>query len=142
MSVEFHSLAEIVSLKWIHVHQTNVAMELDVRQVQTIKISIVHVQLVTLEVFVMKTSMNVNFQLHLVEMEQHVEIPTDLINACVLKDMKEKIVRSIPTIVLRSHVKMVELVLMESVIILACVMMDLKENIAKLTSMNVCRNLV
>jgi hypothetical protein len=49
-------------------------------------------------------------------MEPPVEMLMDLINVCAPRDMKAEIVQLILMIVHRSHVKMVELVMMELVI--------------------------
>lgn len=134
--VEFRLLVETATRKWTLVHLINVAIQLAAHQAQTIKISTVHVLLATQEDYAMKTSTNVSFLLHLAGMELHARIPMALINASARKGMKEKIVQSTLTTVLRSHVKMAELVSMALEITLVCAMTVSKENTVKLISTN------
>ena len=93
VSAEFRSQAEIVNRKWTLARQINVAMELAAHQVQTIKISIVHVPSDMQGDCVMKISTNVNFHLRRAEMEQHAKTPTGRTNVSVLKDMKDETVQ-------------------------------------------------
>lgn len=138
--VEFHLLAKIVRLKWILVLQIAVKIMRNAHRAQTIKISTARVLLAIREEFAMKISMNANKRHHPVEMEQLAKISMDPINAFVQRVMKEKIVQLIQTIVPHIHVKMVELVSMESATTLACAMMALKENIARKISTSASHN--
>jgi hypothetical protein len=83
-----------------------------------------------------KTSTNVNFHPHPVEMVQHAKTPMDLINACVPKDMKEEIAQSTPMTALHSLVKTVEHAWMELEITRACATTALMENTVKSISTN------
>lgn len=129
--VEFHSLEEIVKVKWIHVYQINVEMGPNAHPVQIIKTFHALAREALLEDFAMKTSTNASYQ-HLAEMERLARILTDHTNVYVLKDTKDEIVLSTPTIVPHSLVKTEAVAEMELEITLVYVWTDLKANSVKL----------
>jgi hypothetical protein len=135
--VEFRLQAKTAKLKWTHARPIDANMEPNVHQAQTIKTFTVHVQLGTLEDFVMKTLMNASNRHRHAEMELLAETQMVLINVSVRRDMKAKIVQSTLTIAPISHAKMEAHVWMELAITRACAMMVLKVNIVKKTSMSV-----
>lgn len=90
--VKFHSLAEIVIIKWIHAHRIVVIMEPNAHQAQTIKTFHAVARLDTPDDYVTKISTNALYRHH-AEMVQHAKIFPAHINAFVQRAMKVEIVR-------------------------------------------------